>query len=76
MGKAPPPDVTLSPIEHPRCQRCQTRMMLARITALPDGSELRTFECPKCDLAETMTVADPLKSEAVGRLASNVRPPG
>jgi hypothetical protein len=51
-------------------------MMLARITALPDGSELRTFECPKCDLAETMTVADPLKSEAVGRLASNVRPPG
>ena len=31
------------------------------------------FECPTCDLTETMMVADPLKS-AVGRLASNVRP--
>ena len=51
-------------------------MMLARISPLPDGAERRMFECPKCDLTETMTVADPLKSEALGRLASNVRPPG
>jgi len=50
-------------------------MTLARITPLPDGSEQRTFECPKCDLVETMTVADPLKSEAVERLTHNVRPP-
>jgi hypothetical protein len=50
-------------------------MVLARITPLPDGSEQRTFECSKCDLVETRTVADPLKSEAVERLTSNVRPP-
>jgi hypothetical protein len=76
MRKASLPDVTLRPIECPRCDRCQTRMMVARIAPLPDGAEQRTFECPKCDLTETMTVADPLKSEAVGRLATNVRPPG
>ena len=49
--------------------------MLARITPLPDGSEQRIFECPKCDVAETLTVADPLKSEAMERLATHVRPP-
>jgi hypothetical protein len=36
-----------------------------RIAPLPDGAEQQTFECPKCDLTETMTIADPLKSEAV-----------
>ncbi len=50
-------------------------MMLARISPLPDGSETRTFECPKCDAVETKTVADPLKSESVERLTHNVRPP-
>jgi exosome complex RNA-binding protein Csl4 len=69
------PDVPLSVIERPHCNRCHTRMMLARITPLPDRSEKRTFECPKCESTETRTVADPLKSEAVERLTSNVRPP-
>jgi exosome complex RNA-binding protein Csl4 len=69
------PDVPLSVIERPRCGRCQARMILARISPLPDGSEQRTFECPKCDAIETRTVADPLKSEAVERLTANVRPP-
>jgi hypothetical protein len=52
-----------------------TRMMLARISPLPDGSEMRLFECPKCDAVDTKTVADPLKSESVERLTHNVRPP-
>jgi len=50
-------------------------MSLARIAPLPGGSEQRTFECPKCEAIETRTVADPLKSEAVVRLTTNVRPP-
>jgi hypothetical protein len=50
-------------------------MMPAQISPLPDGAEQQTFECPRCDLAETTTVADLLKSEAVERLATNVRPP-
>jgi len=75
-----PSDVALTPvsltsIERPRCGRCQARMMLARISPLPDGSEQRTFECRKCDAIETRTIADPLKSEAIERLTANVRPP-
>ena len=50
-------------------------MRLARITPLPDGSERRIFECPKCDVTETIMVADPLKSEAMERLSIHVRPP-
>ena len=69
------PHVPLSWIERPRCGRCLARMMLARIAPKPDGSEQRTFECPKCNAIETRTVADPLKSEAVVRLTTNVRPP-
>ena len=69
------PDVPLSAIERPRCGRCLARMSLARIAPLPGGSEQRTFECPKCEAIETRTVADPLKSEAVVRLTTNVRPP-
>jgi len=73
-------DVSLTPvpltaIERPRCGRCQTRMRLARISPLPDRSEQRTFECPKCDAVETRMVADPLKSESIVRLTTNVRPP-
>jgi hypothetical protein len=69
------PDVPLSAIERPRCRKCLARMALARLTPLSDGSEQRTFECPKCNAIETRTVADPLKSEAVVRLTTNVRPP-
>jgi hypothetical protein len=69
------PDVTLSAIEQPRCGRCQARMKLVRIAPLADGSEQRTFECPKCDAVESTTVADPLKSETIARLTANVRPP-
>ena len=69
------PDIPLIAIERPRCGRCLSRMMLARMAPLPDGSEKRTFECPKCESIETRTVADPLKSEAVARLTANIRPP-
>jgi len=40
---------SLLPIERPRCPKCQGRMMLARIEPGPNGSDLRTFECAKCD---------------------------
>jgi hypothetical protein len=69
------PEVPLSAIERPRCGKCFARMRLARIAPLSGGSEQRTFECPKCNAIETMTVVDPLKSEAVARLTANVRPP-
>jgi hypothetical protein len=68
-------DVLLTPIERPRCGRCGTRMLLARITPQQNGSEQRMFECTKCGFIETKVVADPLKSDPVKRLTGNVRPP-
>gem|GEM_PF-874810 len=66
---------TLLPIERPRCGRCQTRMDLAQVQTQPDGSEKRIFECCKCKFVETKLLADPMRSEAVSRLAQGVRPP-
>jgi hypothetical protein len=69
------PDPTLIPIERPRCRRCQTRMMLARIEPYGEGSEKRTFECSKCSAVESTVVSDPISSEAIARLTQTVRPP-
>jgi hypothetical protein len=65
----------LSPLERPRCKRCQTRMMLSRLEPEGDGSQKRTFECSTCGLSETRIVPDPLHSDAVLRLADSIRPP-
>jgi hypothetical protein len=51
-------------------------MDLARIMAGPNGSDLRNFECDKCDYVTTITVAtDPMKSHAMGWLAGSLKPP-
>jgi Zn finger protein HypA/HybF involved in hydrogenase expression len=66
----------LTPIEHPRCSRCQTRMMLERISSGPIGFEQRLFECPKCDHVEiNVTASDSLKSTAAGWIDSELRAP-
>ena len=66
----------LTAIERPRCSRCQTRMMLERVSPGPVGFEHRLFECPKCDQVELRFIAsDPLKSDAVGWLAGELRAP-
>jgi hypothetical protein len=66
---------SLTPIERPRCSRCQARMMLARISPTPDHGEKRIFECPKCNFMNTVTVPDPLKSNATGWLSGELRAP-
>jgi hypothetical protein len=66
---------SLLPIERPRCPKCQGRMMLARIELGPHGSDLRTFECAKCDHIHKMLAEDPLKSFANGWLAGELKPP-
>jgi hypothetical protein len=50
-------------IERPLCPKCQTRMMLARLTPGRSGFELQYFDCPKCDHELTIEVpeVDPLK---------------
>jgi ribosomal protein S27AE len=58
MQTAPGPGMTLfeprtpysDSITRPNCPRCGTRMMLARLSPVPNkpGHDKRTFECPKC----------------------------
>jgi hypothetical protein len=71
------PEPSLLPIERPRCPKCQdARMMLARIEPGPDGSDRRTFECPKCEYVHKVVVADPLRSPAsTGWTYSELKPP-
>jgi hypothetical protein len=69
------PEPSLLPIERPRCPKCQGRMMLARIEPRPNGSDLRTFECPKCEHVRKMLVKDPLRSASTGWTAGGLKPP-
>jgi len=67
---------SLMPIERPRCPKCNNRMSLARIMPGPNGYDLRNFECDKCDNVMTLTVAtDPMKSNKLGWLAGELKPP-
>jgi hypothetical protein len=51
-------------------------MALGRISPGERGFEERTFECSTCERTEKISVlVDPLKSDAVGWLASELRPP-
>jgi hypothetical protein len=37
-------------IDRPLCPKCQIRMMLLGIEFSVAGPDLRTFECPQCEL--------------------------
>ncbi|WP_245301982.1 hypothetical protein [Bradyrhizobium sp. LTSP885] len=69
---------TMFPSSRPPCAKCETRMMLARITPGPSGFDIRTFECPACDHVHQMTVGlvDPMKSlKANGWLHGQLQAP-
>jgi Zn finger protein HypA/HybF involved in hydrogenase expression len=66
----------LTAIERLRCPRCQTRMMLERVSPGPIGFEQRLFECPKCNEVEISVIAsDPFKSKAAGWLDGELTAP-
>ena len=68
--------IPLLAIQQLRCPKCQTRMMLARVSPAPNGFDLRTFDCPKCDHVEKIEIAsDPMKSGDVGWLVGELQPP-
>lgn len=65
-----------SVFERPSCPTCKHRMTLARISPGQRGFEDRTFECSTCHRTEKMSFAvDPMKTDALGWLASELKPP-
>jgi uncharacterized protein YlaI len=67
---------SLSSVERPMCPTCKHRMGLARISPGKRGYEERTFECSTCDRVEKVCFAvDPLKTDATGWLAGELKPP-
>jgi hypothetical protein len=67
---------SLSSIERPPCPKCDSRMHLARIVPGLAGFDRRHFECEKCAHVIAVTVAtDPMKSDKMGWLAGELRPP-
>jgi hypothetical protein len=58
------------------CPACKHGMGLGRISPGSAGFEERTFACSTCYRFEKVSFPlDPLKTDAVGWLASELRPP-
>jgi hypothetical protein len=63
-------------IEQPLCPKCQIRMMLASIALSSTGPDLRTFECPQCELDYRAPADDPMRSsKAAGWIKGELRQP-
>jgi hypothetical protein len=62
--------------ERPMCPVCKHRMALVRISPGQRGFEERTFECSTCERTEVASFeVDPMKTDAVGWLAGELKPP-
>jgi hypothetical protein len=63
-------------IERPLCPKCQIRMILLGVELSFAGPDLRTFECPQCELDYKALAEDPMRSnKVVGWVKSELRPP-
>ena len=62
-------------VDRPMCPTCKHRMALARISPGARGFEERTFECATCRRTQKASFpVDPIKTDAVGWLAGELRP--
>jgi hypothetical protein len=62
--------------DRPMCTTCKHRMKLARISPGNRGFEEHTFECSTCHALHKISLPiDPLRTDAAGWLASELRPP-
>ena len=62
--------------QRPRCPQCQSRMIIQSVAPGRPGFEHWTLRCTKCGLIHGAQVpADPLKSEALGWLDGDLKPP-
>jgi hypothetical protein len=63
-------DVAAKPSRR-RCKKCNTRAVVAQISAGPIGFEHRIFDCTICNYAEEVVLAvDPRRTGAIGWLAT------
>jgi hypothetical protein len=63
-------------IERPSCRKCKHPMSLARVSAGRFGHQERRYECSTCGRSEIVEIpVDPLRTDAVGWLASELKPP-
>jgi hypothetical protein len=67
----------ISAIQRPGCPKCQQqRMLLAKLGSGPSGFVICTFECQRCGYISTAAISDdPMTSDVLGWLASELRPP-
>jgi hypothetical protein len=75
MPEAFSSEASLLLIERPRCPKCQGRMMLARIERRSVHSDLRTFECPKCEKVRKTLAEHPTNSDEPGWRNSGLKAP-
>lgn len=69
-------DPELSATGRPRCPKCQMRMLTAAMEEGPEGFEHRSFECAGCGHSEQNVIAsDPMNTNALGWLNSELHPP-
>jgi hypothetical protein len=73
---ASPSQADFTSILRPHCPSCQSEMALSRVLPRRATLDLRTFECGKCGHVEKVVAdIDPMKSNALGWLLGELRPP-
>ena len=61
-------------IEQSRCPKCEIRMMLVGVEPSYAGPDLRTLECPKCELAYKALAERGATKPRTKRAGSKARP--
>jgi hypothetical protein len=76
---SPPP---IAAIQRPGCPKCrQQRLLLAKLGSGASGSAVGSLECQSCGYVSTTVISgdtisdDPMTSDVLGWLASELRPP-
>jgi hypothetical protein len=63
-------------LERPSCRKCRHPMRVGRNSSGVSSYHELSFECSTCGCCETLAIPiDPLRTETVGWLASELRPP-
>jgi rubredoxin len=67
----------ISAIQRPGCPQCRwQRMLLAKLGSGASGFAVGTFECQTCGYVSATAISDdPMTSDVLGWLASELRPP-